>query len=120
MKIQDYPKQIETAALDLSVTCEALSDLRERIRDQEIEALSAVIAARTEDQKPLYSNDKAREMAVHRSLKESESYQRDLATLRTLEHKRASLEAEIERLRREYRIALIDYEREQLGRRDAA
>jgi hypothetical protein len=42
------------------------------------------------------------------------------ATGRILEHKKATLEAEIERLRREYRIALIDYERAQLGRRDAA
>jgi hypothetical protein len=44
----------------------------------------------------------------------------DRATDRILERRKATLEAEIERLRREYRIALIVYERQQLGRRDAA
>lgn len=39
---------------------------------------------------------------------------------RILERKKATLEAECERLRREYRIAVIDYERAQISRRDAA
>ena len=39
---------------------------------------------------------------------------------RILERKKAALEAECERLRREYRTALIDYERAQLGKRYAA
>jgi hypothetical protein len=67
-----------------------------------------------------HPNDKARDIALHRSLRCNEAYQRDRATERILEHKRATIEAEVERLRREYRIALIDYEREQFGRRDAA
>jgi hypothetical protein len=54
------------------------------------------------------------------ALRADSSYNQDLATERILEHKKAILEAEIERLKRDYRIALIDYERERLDRRDAA
>jgi hypothetical protein len=59
-------------------------------------------------------------MAVFFALRSDSSYCQDRATERILEHKKATLEAEIERLRREYRIALIDYERAQLGQRSAA
>lgn len=120
MKVQDYPKQIERAALDLAATVEELSETRERIRDAEIETLATVISARTEDGKTLHTNDKARDVAIFFALRADSSYCQDRATERILEHKKATLEAECERLRREYRIALIDYERVQLGRRDAA
>jgi hypothetical protein len=78
------------------------------------------MAAKGENEKPLHSNDKARDIAVFFALRSDSSYNQDRATERILEHKKATLEAEIERLRREYRIAVIDYERAQLGRRDAA
>jgi hypothetical protein len=64
--------------------------------------------------------DKARELAHFFALLADSSYCQDKTTERIFERKKATLEAECERLRREYRIALIDYEREQLGRRDAA
>lgn len=120
MKVTDYPREIERAALDLAATCEELSETRDRIKEAELEALASVIAAKGENDKPLYSNDKARDIAVHLALRSDSSYNQDRATERILEHKKATVEAEIERLRREYRIALIDYERAQLGRRDAA
>jgi hypothetical protein len=82
--------------------------------------LASVIAAKGENDKPLYSNDKARDIAVYFALRADSSYNQDRATERILEHKKATLETECERLRREYRISLIDYERAQLGRRDAA
>jgi hypothetical protein len=113
MKVTDYPKEIERAALDLAATCEELSETRERIREAEIEALATVMAAKGE-------NDKARDIAVFFALRADSSYNQDRATEGILEHKKATLEAELERLRREYRIALIDYEHAQLGRRDAA
>ena len=120
MRIQDYPKQIEAAALDLAATCEELSETRDRIKEGEIEALASVIAARTEDGKLIHSNDRARDIAVHFVLRADSSYNQDRASERILERKKAGIETELERLRREYRIALIDYEREPLGRRDAA
>ena len=120
MKITDYPIEIERAALDLAATCEKLSETRDRIKEAELEAMASVIAAKGENDKPLYSNDKAREIAGFFALRSDSSYNQDRATERILERKRATLETEIERLRREYRTALIDYERAQLGRRDAA
>ena len=118
--ITEYPRQIEEATLSLLDIEEELATLRDRLKDAEVEIQAAVLDARGDDNKPLYSNDRARDIALHRSLRADDDYQRDRSTERILEHKKAALEAEIERLRREYRIALIDYEREQLGRRDAA
>jgi len=120
MKVNQYPQEIERAALDLAATSEELSETRERIREVEIETLANVMAAKGENDKPLHSNDRARDIAVFFALRADSSYNQDRATERILEHKKAALEAECERLRREYRIALIDYERAQLGRRDAA
>jgi hypothetical protein len=120
MKISDYPKEIERAALDLAATCEELSETRDRIKEAELETLASVMAAKGENDKPLHSNDKARDIAVFFALRADSSYNQDRATERILEHKKATLEAEIERLRREWRLALIDYERKQLGRRDVA
>lgn len=120
MKIHDYPKQIEATALDLAATIETLSELREQIKAAEVETLASVIAARGEDGKPLHSNDRARDIAFHFALRADSTHSQDRASERILEHKKSVLEAELERLRREYRIALIDYERAELGRRDAA
>ena len=120
MKIQDYPKQIETAALDLAATIKEIAETRDRLKDAEIEAQANVLTARTEDGKLIHSNDRARDIAVHFALRSDSSYCQDRSTERILERKKATLEAECERLRREYRIALIDYERVHLGRRDAA
>jgi hypothetical protein len=78
------------------------------------------MAAKGENDKPLHSNDKARDIAVFFAMRTDSSYNQDRATERNLQHKKATLEAEIERLRRENRVAMIDYERAQLGRRDAA
>lgn len=120
MKVQDYPREIERAALDLTATIEELAETRERIKSAEIETLASVLSARGEDQKPLYGNDKAREIAVFFVLRSDSAYNQDRSTERILEHKRATIEAEIDRLRREFRLAAIDYERAELGRRDAA
>jgi hypothetical protein len=120
MELRDYPREIERAAQALAATVEEIADVRDLLKSWELDALETVIEARGEDQKPLYTNDKARELAVARTLKNLSTYQQDRARLRTLERKKATLEAECERLRREYRIALIDYEREQIGRRDVA
>ena len=49
MKIQTYPTEIERASQDLAATVEELAETRERIREAEIEALNAVMTARTED-----------------------------------------------------------------------
>jgi hypothetical protein len=114
-----YPGMIESALLQLADVNEQLADVRESLKDAELEAMAAAIEARTEDNKPIYSNDKAREIATHRALKADDGYQRDKATERILERKKIELEAQTERLRREYRISLINYEAQMLGHRAA-
>ena len=93
--------------------------MREQIKDAELEAICEAAEARGEDGKPLYTNDKLRERAARTSLKTDAQYQRDRETARILERRIALLNAEIERLRRELRIAMIDYERAELGQRAA-
>lgn len=115
-----YPQMIEAALMQLADINEQLSDTREALKDAELEAIGAAIEARGEDNRPLYSNEKAREVAAHRALKADDGYQRDKATERILERKKLEFDAQIERLRRESRVALIDYENKMLGRREAA
>jgi predicted nucleotide-binding protein (sugar kinase/HSP70/actin superfamily) len=118
--VHSYPQMIEAALMQLADTSEQLADVREQLRDAELEALGAATDARTEDgSKPLHTNDKARELAARHALKADESYRRDKATERILERKKIELEAQTERLRREYRISLIEYEAQMLGHRAA-
>ncbi len=117
--IHQIPAQIEGKQQELITDSEDLAQVREQIKDRELEAICEAAEARGEDGKPIYTNDKLREQAARASLKADTQYQRDRETARTLEHRVAMLTAEIERKRREYRIALIDYEREQLGQRVA-
>jgi hypothetical protein len=119
MKVHDYPAAIERLTLTLATTCGTIAETRDRLKDAELDALDLAIKAR-EDDRPLYTSDRARDLAAHRTLKASTGYQQDRATLRTLEHTRAVNEAEIDKLRRELRLAVIDYELQRLGRRDAA
>jgi hypothetical protein len=118
--IHSYPQMIEAALMQLADISEQLSDVRESLKDVELEAMGAALEAKNGEGKPLYSNDKAREIAAHKTLKASATYQRDKATERILERKKIELEAQVERLRRESRVALIDYEARILGRREAA
>ena len=117
--IHQIPAQIESKQQELITDSEDLALVREQIKDRELDALCDAIEARTEEGKPAYSNDKLRERVARSSLKADTQYRRDRETARILERRIALLNAEIERLRRELRIAMIDYERAELGQRAA-
>jgi hypothetical protein len=118
--LHSIPVMIEAALLNLAEINEQLSDVREQLKDAELEAFGQASDARTEDgTKALYTNDKARELAARRYLKEDGEYTRSKATERILESRKVAMEASIERLRRESRVALIDYEAQMLGHRAA-
>jgi hypothetical protein len=118
--IHSYPQMIEAALVQLIDINEQLADAREAIKDREFEAMADAYDARTEDgTKPLNSNDKQREMHVRRYLKEDGEYTRSKSTERILERRKAEMEATAERLRREMRIAVLDYEARVLGHRAA-
>jgi hypothetical protein len=118
MNITEYPSKIESNVKALATLSNEILEARDQIRDLEMDAASEGLEARNGDGKALYTNDKAREIAIHKILKEN-GHRDAVKQLRQLEHSRALVEAEIERLRREQRIAMIDYEREQLGQRAA-
>ena len=107
-----YPHKSRSKQQELITDSEDLAQVREQIKDAELEAICETAEARGEDGKPLYTNDKFRERAARQSLKADAQYQRDRETARILERHVAMLTAEIERMRRDYRIALIDYERQ--------
>ncbi len=117
--IHQIPAQIESKQQELITDSEDLAIVREQIKDRELDAVCDAAEARGEDGKPMYTNDKLRERAARATLKADAQYSRDRETARILERRGAMLTAEIERMRRDYRIALIDYERAELGQRAA-
>ena len=104
---------------ELITDSEDLAIVREQIKDAELDAICEAADARNDEGKPLYTNDKQRERAARQNLRADTQYTRDRETARILERRIALLNAEIERLRRELRIAMIDYERAELGQRAA-
>ena len=117
--IHQIPAQIESKQQELITDSKDLAIVREQIKDAELDAICEAAEARGEDGKPLHTNDKFRERAARQSLKADAQYSQDKETARILERRVALLTAEIERLRRDYRIALVDYEGQILGRRVA-
>jgi hypothetical protein len=65
-------------------------------------------------------NEKTRDAAYRLSLTEDFDYLQWQSQLDAVDDRRADLQVEIDALRREYRTAEVDYEAEQLGRRNAA
>ena len=119
MNIHQIPAQIESKQQELITDSEDLTLVREQIKDAELDAVCEAAEARTDEGKALYTNDRQREKAARATLREDAQYQRDRETARILERRIALLNGEIERLRRELRIAMIDYERAELGQRAA-
>jgi len=121
LTIHEYPQTIASAVMQLHKTTRHLNDIREELQRIEIEIKGQVQTAINEEtRKPLYSNDTAREAAVALKLDESAGYRDLRAAERVAELDKALASAELERLRKEYEIALLDYEAERLGRRPAA
>jgi hypothetical protein len=121
MKIHEYPERIEDAALALHEISEQLQSVREGLGWIECQVKADVLMARDEAAgKALYSNDTARECAASKLLSEREGYNDLKASERRTEAVKAERSARLERLRKEFEIALLDYEAERLGRRQAA
>jgi hypothetical protein len=79
-----------------------------------------IINAKTEAGKPLYSNETARECAIADALARDEAFLQFTEECDEAERLKVELAAKLERLRAEYRFALIDHEADRLGRRAAA
>jgi hypothetical protein len=118
--INEYPAVIEATALALHVASKVLELRREFSSLHASEVKLEIINARTEAGKPLYSNETARECAIADALARDEAFQHFTEECNEAERLKVELAAKLERLRAEYRIALIDHEADRLGRRAAA
>ncbi|HXG64619.1 MAG TPA: hypothetical protein VNO70_05900, partial [Blastocatellia bacterium] len=118
MDVRDYPKEIEALSLELAEATSDLAAVREQMEVEQTETLATVLYARGEDGKQLYRNDRARDVAVFRALRESDTYRQYRLMERGCEARKAAIAAKLERLRKEFQLAAIEFEANHLGRRN--
>ncbi len=73
IRLLEVPENIRTQALKIQLLAEDIEKLRLCIENDKNQALELVLCA-TEDGKPKYSNDKARNLAVQQLLRDDELY----------------------------------------------
>jgi hypothetical protein len=112
------------AVADASIRLVNVENLLWKVRDQmaliEREALELVLAAVDEKGKPLYSNEQARKLALDQWLSAHPTYLGLREELRTRTLEAGIIKADIESHRLLARVAILEYEFELLGRREAA
>lgn len=119
METKTYPQAIADEMLEIHASGQEIEDLRREVQQFEDAAFTEVLTARQEgSDKPLFSNETARMVAVRAHLSRSDDYTAAQLRLRRAENDRAAHVARLEQLRLEYRLRLIDYEVEFLGRRN--
>jgi hypothetical protein len=118
--INEYPALIEATALALHVASKVLERRREISSLHASEVKLEIINAKSEAGKPLYGNETARECAIADALARDEAFHHFTEECDEAERLKIELAAKLERLRAEYRLGLIDYEADRLGRRAAA
>lgn len=114
--ITDLPAAIEATAIAVHAAAKTVEQRREFVTLRACEIKTEILTARNEAGKPVYSNDAARECAVTDALASDDNYQQLVEELDDAERLKIALAAKLERLRAVYRIALIDYEADRLGR----
>lgn len=117
--INEYPALIEATALALHVASKVLERRRELSSLHASEVKLEIINAKNESGKALYSNETARECAIADALARDEAFEQFTEECDEAERLKVELAAKLERLRAEYRMALIDHEADRLGRRAA-
>ncbi|MCW5967573.1 MAG: hypothetical protein KIT57_03605 [Blastocatellales bacterium] len=118
-RITDFPAAIEATAIAHHTAGKTLEFRRELVALRAAEIKVDILIARNDAGKPLYSNETARECATVEALASDEQYQQLIEEANQAERLKTELAAKLERLRAQYRIALIDYEADRLGRRAA-
>lgn len=120
MTINEYPALIEAANLELYEAGKELDEERERLARYEAGIKVQILTARNEAGKPLYSNDALRDAAFTEAIADDDRHQQLRVLADGAELEKFTAAAKLDRLRAEFRIALIEYEAERLGRRSAA
>ncbi|MEW6212285.1 MAG: hypothetical protein AB1631_28410 [Acidobacteriota bacterium] len=106
--MRNYPEEIETALLKLADFNDQIADLRDELGKIEVREKMEILFARNEDGKLRYTNDAQRELALELALGAIVEYVDWKDKLRQVERQREELKAHIERLRGEFKLALLD------------
>lgn len=110
--MMDYPERIEAALLEIFDVKRKLMDRRAAMRSLEISiTVTATTAKDPQTGKLLLTNETQRTAAIAKNLEEDEDYRKQLTEVRDLELQLAQAEASLERLRMEFRVHMLDYER---------
>jgi hypothetical protein len=108
MNLYDYPERIETASLLLQESQRRLDKLREQQGLIEQIASLGVLSARDEHGKPAFPNESARTAELSRRLATHQEYQALKDVVQQAEQEKVVKLAVIERLRNEFKVALLD------------
>lgn len=105
----DYPQKIESLAVELARLTTIRDDAREALEEVTDEITSAVLrTVEPTTGKPLYTNDKAREIEIRKRQRESEEWQTAANRLERTEHDRSIAAAILERIRGEFSVWKIE------------
>lgn len=111
--IQTYPTRIEDAALAIHQARVLLNEKRSLLETLNDELLKRVLTAVDSiTQKPLYTNEQMRALALRERQGESEEWYTANALVIAAEEEHAEAVARLERLRNEFRLGLLAIEQE--------
>ncbi|MBA3694196.1 MAG: hypothetical protein H0X49_17640 [Acidobacteria bacterium] len=106
--MREHPEKIEQINLKIIQINERLQNVRDQIGKQEALMTLEIVTAKDELGKPLYPNESLRNAALLLSKDQSAELQNLITEERATEHHRAELFAQLERLRLEFRLFLLD------------
>lgn len=104
----NLPERIEAITLLAATKNRDIHESREQLGLQESVATLEILTAKDEHGKPLYSNETARAAAIKLALSSRADYQEMQSKLIILEEERAAALANVERLRNEFKLYLLD------------
>ena len=112
MKTSDYPATIEQTLLNLRADQVELEDYCLQLAIIEDGITAEILAAKDEKDKPLFPNEQARGIELRARLRENTVWQRVDKSRRDAEYNKAKTLAQLERLRGEFKVSLIEREYE--------
>jgi ribosomal 50S subunit-associated protein YjgA (DUF615 family) len=108
----NYPELIEQTSLGLAEKARTVAELRERLAEIEAIETLAIANAKTSEGKPQFSNEATRSAELVLRLGRNDDVVAIKRTLAQLEGERAKSSARVERMRGEFKIALLERQAE--------
>ena len=112
MERNNYPEQIEKAALELGEVQREAAEQRERLAEIESILTLEIAGAKSPEGKPLYSNEATRSAELTLRLRDNKDAAQIKGLLERADGKKTRLLAHLERLRGEFKLLLIERQAE--------